>query len=196
MLAASLLEAAVKTALKTQIPPRFSTGLAPTRRIWRQELFGADSDAAAVRQVAVSMGRALWNALPQPQQLSPAPAKNPQRNDACPLRLGAQIQQCCAHSAEYSGLSAGLLLAQVFMQCQPESAGRIAGCALHLAGTNWPRGRAVDRAGVMPSAPWRCWSRCLKRWRRWMNVPNGIRYAGRCLSRYRQAEKRIQLVKS
>ena len=69
-------EAAAQAAGATRQAPglvaRNAPDLAP-------ELFGADSDAAAARQVALSMGRALWNALPQPDNnYRPRPLPKPQ----------------------------------------------------------------------------------------------------------------------
>ena len=111
----TLLEAAVKTALKTPDPTAFLDWFGTNAPDLAPELFGADSDAAAVRQVALSMGRALWNALPQPDNnYRPRPLPKPQRNDACPCGSGRKYKQCCAaFEQNIPDFPPELLLAQV-----------------------------------------------------------------------------------
>ncbi|MFO1384799.1 MAG: SEC-C metal-binding domain-containing protein [Chitinivorax sp.] len=111
----TLLEAAVKTALKNPDPAAFLDWFGASAPDLAPELFGADSDAAAARQVALSMGRALWNALPQPDNnYRPRPLPKPQRNDACPCGSGRKYKQCCAaFEQNIPDFPPELLLAQV-----------------------------------------------------------------------------------
>jgi hypothetical protein len=93
----TLLDAAVKTALKQPDPDKFIAWFGDAVPKLVPELFAGDSDAAAIRQVALSMARSLWNVLPLPDNnYRPRPLPKPQRNDACPCGSGRKYKQCCA----------------------------------------------------------------------------------------------------
>lgn len=92
-----LLEAAVKFALKTADGAAFVAWFGEAAPSMVPDLFPPESNAEAIRQVALSMGRSLWNALPLPDNnYRPRPLPKPQRNDACPCGSGRKYKQCCA----------------------------------------------------------------------------------------------------
>ena len=59
-------------------------------------LFAKIDSPAVARSAAATIGRALWNKLPQPRfDWRPKPLPSPGRNNPCPCGSGRKFKQCC-----------------------------------------------------------------------------------------------------
>ena len=100
-----LMAAAVGEILEHQKSARFLAWMQREAPVQFPELFDQAGDSAARRALATSLGLALWNATPLPNNdFQPAPLATPEPGQLCTCESGELYSGCCGRFASFPGL--------------------------------------------------------------------------------------------
>ncbi len=128
-----LMAAAAGEIIRHQESPRFLSWMQREAPVRFPKFFDQAGDGRARRAMATSLGLALWNATPLPDNgYQPAPLPTPEAQDPCPCESAEPYASCCGQFAAFPGFEAEQMWLYVVEELSDEQL--------------WQ----VGRAGVLP----------------------------------------------